>query len=281
MHISNKYIVKEFHGITVNTTLPSNSSNYYSLDGRDVKYIVMHYTGNSSDTARANANYFNTGSRSASAHYFVDNDSCYQSVALNNAAWAVGGTSSYKHSECRNKNSISIEMCCSGNYRISEKTEINAAHLCAALCRVLGIGADNVDKYVLRHWDVWDKDCPSYWTGINNARWSGFKNRVKRLLKNESEGLTMTQYEELKSRIAAVESENDKLKSTLQGIKSTVSERLGYYNYIDSNMNSAYRPTIQKLVGNDLLQGNENGELMLTNDMMRTLTIIDRTGVFG
>lgn len=280
MYVTNGYPITAFNGISVNMSLPSSSSNYYTYTGRAIKYIVMHYTGNSSDTAKANANYFNSGSRGASAHYFVDNDSCYQSVALNNAAWAVGGSSSYKHGECRNKNSVSIEMCCSGNYRISEKTEINAAYLCAALCRVLGINVANVDKYVIRHWDVWDKDCPSYWTGTSNARWSGFKNRVKGLLKNESEDLTMTQYEELKSRIAAVESENDKLKSTLQGIKSTVSERLGYYNYIDSNMNGAYRPTIQKLVGNDLLQGNENGELMLTNDMMRTLTIIDRTGVF-
>ncbi len=40
------------------------------------------------------------------------------------------------------------------------------------------------------------------------------------------------------------------------------------------------RPTIQKLVGNKKLMGNELGELMLTEDMLRILTVIDRTGVF-
>jgi len=90
----------------------------------------------------------------------------------------------------------------------------------------------------------------------------------------ESEDLTMTQYEELKAAIESLEQAHSELKST-------VAERTGYYNYIDNNMNKDYKPTIQKLVGKGLLQGNENGELMLTNDMMRVFTVLDRDGVFG
>lgn len=89
----------------------------------------------------------------------------------------------------------------------------------------------------------------------------------------EEEDLSMTQYEELKAAIA-------EQTQAIADLKSTVAERTGYYNYIDSNMNASYKPTIQKLVGKGLLQGNESGELMLTNDMMRVFTVLDREGVF-
>ena len=109
-----------------------------------MKFIVIHYTGNAKDTAKANATYFHNGSLGASAHLFTDDESCYQSVAVNKAAWAVGGTKVYKHAECRNINSISIEMCCSGNSIVSEKTINNTAYLCAELCKYIGITADTV-----------------------------------------------------------------------------------------------------------------------------------------
>lgn len=73
----------------------------------------------------------------------------------------------------------------------------------------------------------------------------------------------------------------EKLQKEVASLKEQVSDRTGYYNYIDNNMPESYKPTIQKLVGNKLLQGNEKGELMLTTDMMRILTILDRTGVLG
>ena len=79
------------------------------------------------------------------------------------SAWAVGGTKVYKHTECRNINSISIEMCCSGNSIVSEQTINNTAYLCAELCKYIGITADTVDTFVLRHYDVWDKQCPAQW----------------------------------------------------------------------------------------------------------------------
>ncbi|MGN0163598.1 MAG: CHAP domain-containing protein [Candidatus Ornithomonoglobus sp.] len=92
---------------------------------------------------------------------------------------------------------------------------------------------------------------------------------------SEKEGeLTMTQYEELK---ALAENQAQEIAE----LKAKVAERTGYYNYIDENMPGSYKPTIQKLVGKGLLQGNEKSELMLTVDMMRILTILDRTGMFG
>lgn len=79
----------------------------------------------------------------------------------------------------------------------------------------------------------------------------------------------------IKENIKAMEERIDKLNQRLTELE----QRLAIYNYIDSNMSSAYKPTIQKLVDKGFLKGDENG-LALTDDMMRILTIIDRTGVF-
>ena len=96
---------------TSNTVIIGKLLHTYS--SRVVKFIVIHYTGNTKGYCRKQMQHiFIMVHESASAHYFVDENSCYQSVALNNAAWAVGGTKVYKHAECRNINSISIEICC-------------------------------------------------------------------------------------------------------------------------------------------------------------------------
>ena len=84
----------------------------------------------------------------------------------------------------------------------------------------------------------------------------------------------MSQYNELKQMIDDIKKENATLKETL-------SKKCGYYNYIDENMNNTFKPTIRKLVSRNIIKGNENGELMLTTDMMRILTILDRCGIFN
>ena len=40
------------------------------------------------------------------------------------------------------------------------------------------------------------------------------------------------------------------------------------------------KPTVQRLMNKDILLGDENGNLNLSNDMVRTLDILDRAGVF-
>lgn len=276
--INNGFPLTQFNGININTSILSSSANYYSYGSRDVKYVVIHYTGNSSDTAKANANYFSGGSRSASAHYFVDANSCYQSVALNNAAWAVGGTSVYKHADCRNKNSISIEMCCSGNYTVSEQTISNTAYLCAELCKYIGITADTVDTFVLRHYDVWDKQCPAQWATNNSEGWIAFKEKVKAVLRNK-EGLTMEQYNELKNliekqaaAISALQAENKELKAVVQ---STM-----VYDYNDGNMPSWARTAVQAAQDYGALVGDEQGRLGLSYKDLRTICREYRCGMY-
>lgn len=177
--------ITKVNGIAINTSKKCHSSNYENCGTRSVNYIVMHYTGNSKDTASANANYFTGANRQASAHYFVDDNSIYQSVELRDKAWHCGG-SKYYHSSCRNTNSIGIEMCCTaGNYKISATTIKNSAYLCAELCELLGITASQVDKYVLRHYDITHKVCPAQMVDSSPTEdkdWVAFKKQVKDIL---------------------------------------------------------------------------------------------------
>lgn len=170
------------NGMKIVSDFLSSSKNYNNYSSRDIRYIVMHYTGNEEDTDEANAKYFANGSRSASAHFFVDDNSIHQSVELRDIAWHCGA-SSYKHTNCRNSNSIGIEMCCTaGNYKVSTKTQKNAAFLCARNCELLRIKASQVDKYVLRHYDITGKKCPAQYVD-NPKEWKQFKTWVKNILK--------------------------------------------------------------------------------------------------
>ena len=183
--ITTGMISATINGIKVDTSKKCHSSNYVNNSSRTVNYIVMHYTGNSKDTAWANANYFQGANRNASAHFFVDNTSIYQSVELRDTAWHCGG-STYYHSSCRNSNAIGIEMCCTaGNYTISATTIKNSAYLCAYLCKQLGITANQVDTYVLRHYDVTHKKCPAQMVDNSPTQdkdWVAFKSQVKTIL---------------------------------------------------------------------------------------------------
>jgi N-acetylmuramoyl-L-alanine amidase CwlA len=175
-------ITDKINGISVNAALKCHTSNCNNSEGREVAYVVMHYTGNTKDTAKNNANYFTGANRDASAHLFVDDSTIYQSVELRDIAWHCGTTGTYYHSKCRNTNSFGIEMCCTaGNYKISETTKKNAAYLCAYLCKIIGIGSDQVDTYVLRHYDITHKTCPAQM--VSNANeWVEFKTMVKNVL---------------------------------------------------------------------------------------------------
>jgi len=185
--ITTGFLNEKINGIAINSALECHSSNYTNMNGRNVMFIVVHYTGNEKDLAKNNANYFTGANRDASAHFFVDDTSIYQSVELKDVAWHCGTRGTYYHPSCRNNNAIGIEMCCTvGNYKISEKTKKNTAYLVANLCKKLGITADKVDTYLLRHYDVTHKNCPAQMSGAKNGEWTEFKKTVKNIMKKES-----------------------------------------------------------------------------------------------
>jgi N-acetylmuramoyl-L-alanine amidase CwlA len=158
----------------------ANKGNYGSTRStNDIKYIVIHYTGNDGDTDENNGKYFANNVVQVSAHYFVDDDSITQSVPDNYVAWHCGGKS-YKHKYCRNTNSIGIEICDdvkNGVVYPSAKTIQNALELTVYLMNKYKIPRENV----IRHYDVTGKLCPMYWCGnaANEAKWkSEFWNKL-------------------------------------------------------------------------------------------------------
>lgn len=180
--VTNGFLSATVGGVPINSAFPCDNRNLTAQGLRTVRYIVMHYTGNPKDAALANAKYFRLPGRGASAHFFVDDNAIFQSVRLSDRAWHCGTRRAYFHPTCRNTNSVAIEMCCSGDYRVSERTKENAAQLCAYLCHLLEIAPGDVDACVLRHWDVTRKQCPAQMSGADNAEWNAFRERVKAIL---------------------------------------------------------------------------------------------------
>lgn len=143
-----------------------------------IKYIVIHYTANNGDTAKNNADYFaNKSNLSASAHYFVDENEVWQSVKDTDTAYHCGTTGTYKHPNCRNANSIGIEMCsrkdANGKYYFKNATIKNAANLTKELMKKYNIPVENV----IRHYDVTGKICPAPMV-TDESLWKEFKSML-------------------------------------------------------------------------------------------------------
>ena len=152
-------------------------SNYRAGRTQPVRYIVMHYTANNGDTARNNCDYYHrVGGLQASAHYFCDEYGAMQSVLECDTAWHCGARA-YWHPECRNGNSIGIEMCsrkrADGSYYIKPETVANAATLAKGIMQRYGIDTE----HVLRHYDVTGKICPKYYVENEDA-WLAFRQNV-------------------------------------------------------------------------------------------------------
>ena len=160
----------------------ANKNNYGNRRSvNNIKYIVIHYTGNDGDSDEGNANYFQ-GNRGVSAHYFVDDDSITMIVPDNYVAWAVGGnkyndclqTGGGKwYGKCTNNNSISIELCDSiknGKYDFTDNTIKQATELTRELMQKYNIPISNV----IRHFDVNGKKCPLPFVN-SPSKWDDFK----------------------------------------------------------------------------------------------------------
>lgn len=152
----------------------SSVLNYAQADRAGVAYIVIHYTGNKGDTAAANAAYFSRENAGASAHYFVDETSVWQSVSDRDVAWHCGCKTGYFHPECRNANSIGIEICMLDKAgKIRQRSIDNAAKLTRELMKKYGVSI----SHVVRHYDVTHKLCPE--PMVKDVElWSKFKTAV-------------------------------------------------------------------------------------------------------
>lgn len=218
-------------GMVRKTSLAHNS-NFGGRSISAIKYIVLHYTANDGDSDEANARYFQSPNRHASAHYFVDDDSITRSVLDEYTAWSVGGS---KYTDCAstgggklygivtNTNSISIEMCDTkrdGKYQATEKTMANAAELCMELMKKYNIDID----HVVRHFDVTGKHCPTYF--MDNTAWEKFKNRLHKHTFKENKRYTVTQVCYLRSS-AGTGKNTVKFKDLSDAVRKKSRSKLG------------------------------------------------------
>ena len=159
--------------------------NYTPGNSSRIKYIVIHYVG-ALGGAKENCIYYRGRDRGSSAHYFVGFDGeIWQCVEDQNIAWHCGA-SSYKHPECRNANSIGIEMCVrkkgtqtlgatDRDWYFENKTVQSTIELVRYLMEKYHIPAD----HVIRHYDVTGKICPNpYVYNEGKSTWDTFKKAI-------------------------------------------------------------------------------------------------------
>ena len=179
----------------INRSYPCNAGNYQRGRDQPVSYLVIHYVG-ASGGAKDNAVYYRGAAGvGASAHYFVGHASegaaVYASVPEGDTAWHCGRKDGkYKHPQCRNANSIGIELCChqdaGGSWYFDPETVDAAVELARDIMARYGIPID----HVLRHYDVTGKVCPAPYVNDPTA-WEGFLARLEVPEKEEDEDMTI------------------------------------------------------------------------------------------
>ena len=235
--------------------------NFTAMSNKKIQYIVVHYVGAVSTDKNNADNLYNHDYRGTiherSAHYFVDENSIWQSVEDKDRAWHCGGglQGKYGHTffgKCTNYNSIGIEMCCKktllGKWYFEPKTVENTVALVKMLMEKHNIPIENV----IRHYDVTGKDCPAPY--IDEIKWQEFKNMIT------SEGLTMSQYEELKKEIDTLKAENKALKDVIGAVYKTADEIPDYY-----------KSTVQPMIDKGVIKGVGNNNLNLPEILVRGL----------
>lgn len=256
--------------------------------GQSVEWIVLHYTAGKGDTARGNCLYFLNEYRAASAHFFVDETSVWQSVELEDSAWHVGDAQS--RNGATNLNSIGIEMCSDykdGAYYISDPTVQNALELVWYLLELYP------NAKLCRHYDVTGKRCPMPW--VDNPRlWDEFytKAEAKRPMTDAEKKAFKALEKKVNALSTALEKNSlaDENLTVRVGIcEDTELAQAKEIKAVDSRTEVKYnsvaecpkwlKPTVEKLVKKGYLKGDGKG-LALTYDMARILVIEDRAGVF-
>ena len=177
----------------------TSTHNTQSAKGRDIKYIVIHYTAgvsSKSGAAENTANYFKNTPREVSSDYIVDDAGAvlYNPDISNRYTWHCGGNRYLTkggafYGKCKNSNSIGIEICSTNEsgkiphandptWKFSKDAVSNAVELVRALMVEF-----NIDKnHVIRHYDVTGKQCPGIvgWNAESGSetKWNEFKQRI-------------------------------------------------------------------------------------------------------
>ena len=165
----------------INKSLKAKSISYGGKRSKkDIRYIVIHYTGGTKDTAKNEATFFKySNARQAGAHFFVDRKGeIYKSIDMNRTAWSVGGHFPYQkgggsyYKKCTNSNSVSIELCAIAK-ELPTKIQTEATKW--LIHNYIMKYCPNA-KVIIRHFDVNNKECPA--TMLSSKTWKSFMKKI-------------------------------------------------------------------------------------------------------
>ncbi len=235
------------------------------LSGRArTDYIALHHAAAVTCTAaQVDQWHKSNGWSGIGYHYFVRKDgSIYEGRPLNSMGAHVSGM-----------NNCSIGICAEGNYDI--ETSMPDAQYDAILSLISYLHDIYPDAKVVGHKDIGSSDCPGKYYPLNSLKIGS---------KKESEGFTMTQYEELKQLITLKDdiintigkevsegkNENAKLKARIEKLENPM-----IYDYIDKNMPQWAHESVQWCVNNGLITGTGDG-LGLNNTKLWVCVVLHR-----
>ncbi|HIZ84057.1 MAG TPA: N-acetylmuramoyl-L-alanine amidase [Firmicutes bacterium] len=160
--------LNEALGVPVRTVLLDAGTPGRPDIKREVRFVVIHETGNPAEgaDAKSHSDYLqNGGQGSTSWHYTVDDHEIYHHIPDDEMAF-------HASSEEGNTYGIGVELCVNADGDF-EKTFDNGAKLTACLLRAYDLPADAVRQ----HGDFTDKNCPE--TIRDTGRWEEFLDTVE------------------------------------------------------------------------------------------------------
>ena len=150
-----------------------------------------------------------------------------------------------------------------GRYYIDNRIVDMTVELTRYLMNKYNVPIENV----IRHYDVWDKDCPEPFVR-NPEQWIEFKNKLK-----EDEEMTA----EEKAKMTAIDDSLTNLYKLVADMRKTLDKALNpmVYDYIDDNMPEWAREGVKWCVDNGIIKGTADG-LGLDDKDLKYCTMIMR-----
>lgn len=217
-------------------------------------YIALHHAAAVKCTAAdIDSWHKSNGWSGIGYHFFVRKDgSIYRGRPINKMG-----------SHVLHRNNESIGVCAEGNY---DKEQTMPAAQKASIKELLRYlkGIYPLAK-IVGHREIGSSDCPGKYYPLEEMK-TTYQNK---------EGLTVTQYEELKTSIVAL---GTKLDEAIARIDAKIEEKTTpmVYDYIDNNMPEWAKEGVRYCVEHGIIQGTGDGRLGLDDKDLKLCTMLMR-----
>ena len=228
--------------------------------------ITLHETATPGATAENSFQYFNREQVGASAHVFVDWNERIQMVPYNECAWHAGPTANSRY--------IGVEMCHPKTHNPEQFKKVwdGTVELFAELCTAYDFTVDDINTHheISLRWGETDHVDPTDFLAEYGENINSFKRAVNEKLNG---GLSMTQYEELKSQIAEIGKKVD-----------DIINKTSTYKYLNEDLNKissdAFKALQAAVESGVVGYGDDGFTPGLTKDMIRIIIYLYRAGFF-